>query len=98
MTFKAIHANRGVGVATFAESILAQYAVGLAAGMAVDAVLEAVFRGANAAVHGRVALVQKHVHVIAAHFSGGLDALPAFFDPDGRRRCERQSRHDQQDD
>jgi len=44
-------------------------------GMAVDAVLETVFRGADALVHGLVALVQDVLHVVAPHVVGRLHAL-----------------------
>src|SRR3990172_8105783 len=106
MTFEAIHLHRGVGMTTLAETFFAQHAVGLGARMAVDAVLEAVFVGTDAAQHGLIALVQNQFHMIAAHQLGGLDALPGFFDLDyGRRgarklapRDRRQSRHDQQGD
>ena len=40
-----------------------------------DAVLEAEARRADALVHREVALVQEHLHVVAAHLGGGCDAL-----------------------
>ena len=57
-------------------------------------------------MHGLIALVQNHVHMVAAHFSGRFDALPGFFDLDRGRRCtrkpavrgSRQPRQHQQDD
>ena len=69
--------------------------------MAIDTVFQTVPTGADAAMHGRIALMQNHVHMVAAHFSDRLDALPGFFNLyRGRKpavRSGRQARHDQQD-
>jgi len=67
-------------VAGGTETVLAQHAVGGRIGMAVDAVLEAVFRGADALVHGLVALVQDVFHVVAPHVVGWLHTLLAAVD------------------
>ncbi len=80
MALKAIDAHRGIGMATLAESVLADHAVGPGVCMAFDAALQTMPGRADAAAHGLITLMENHVHVIAAHFIGRLDALLAFFD------------------
>jgi hypothetical protein len=56
------------------------HAVVLGAGMALDAILQAIFPVAFALMHGLIALLQQHMHVVLAHPLRLFHALAALAD------------------
>jgi len=94
MALPTIEAYRGVGVATLAEMLVAaDYAIVFRAGVAANAILQAVFSGTDPFMHRFVTLMQQQLHVVLAH-EGGIFHAPvagtAFIDNDsgaGLSRC-----------
>lgn len=94
MALEAIDRYRGIAMATGTESILAQNRLGIGIGMTLDTVRKAMLRGADAFMHGLVALMQDVLHMIAPHLVSRLDAFIAARDIDFRLRYARRLRAD----
>ena len=79
MAFEAVDLHRRVAVAADAEvGRRGRHAVGLLAGMALDAGLQAVLGAPDAAMHGVVTLMLEVLHVVAPHVGRRLHALAAL--------------------
>ncbi|MDP1717159.1 MAG: hypothetical protein Q8L40_03700 [Burkholderiales bacterium] len=82
MAFKTVQLRSDIAVAALAEVLIAaHHAAVFAAGMALDAAIEAVVPGAYALVHCFIALMTEQFHVVFAHELGVFHAfftLPGF--------------------
>jgi len=102
MAFKAVYLYRLVAMAADTEAILSSnHAVVLQAGMAFDAILQALRLFAYALVYCFIALVQKYMHVVLAHPLRVFYTLPPFAYVElghavvfrGARRCNATESH-----
>ena len=90
MALKTIHLHAGKAVTALAEvvgvGVARMRTVAAWLHVAIDAVYKAVLLGADAFVHGAVALMKDEFHVTAAHDLGRLDALITFSGGNGRQQ------------
>ena len=83
MALETVYIDSSIAMTAVAEVFLAGDArgIGCIADMAVDAFNQAVLPGADAFMHGLVALVQDVLHVIGTHVSGRFYATLGLTEP-----------------
>ena len=70
MTAEAVDLGCRIGVAGLAKSILAENAIGLGVSVAVNAILQTIFRRSDTTPNSVFTLMNDEIHVIAAHEIG----------------------------